>query len=119
MRVHIWGPNRGPKAESQIRVPNWGSLLGVNIRGTGSQIEVPNWDPYWGSILGSILGVHIEGPKSGSQIGVHIGGPYWGSILGVQNGGPKLEFIIGGNCDIIVIKCVLRVTLLPTSCRYR
>jgi hypothetical protein len=31
MGVHIWGPNRGPKSGSQIGVPNWGSLLGVDI----------------------------------------------------------------------------------------
>jgi hypothetical protein len=41
------------------------------------------------------------------------------SGLGVQNGVPKSEFIIGENCDISVINFVIRVTLLPTSCRCR
>jgi hypothetical protein len=82
-----------------------GNIFGIKLNG----------GPYWGSIFE----VHNGGPKResifGSILGVHIGCPYWGSILGVHIGGPKSEFNIGECCDIIVIKCVIRVTLLPTS----
>jgi hypothetical protein len=76
-----------PKSGSQIRVPYHPP--------NRSKIGVSNQGPKLGSQLGSILGVHIEGPKSGSILGVRIGGPYWGSILGVHIGGPYWGSILG------------------------
>jgi hypothetical protein len=54
---------------------------------------------YWGSYLGSILGVHIGGPYWGSILGVHMGGlnksdtSIWNKFECVPNGIKSTTFV--------------------------